>query len=196
MPDYINIGVFSALYFVIVALCALVSNIIFGVAGNLLLPAFAALLAGPVFMLLNARVRAFGAITTMGVVLGLFLFVSGHFATSLITGIAFPLLGDLVARLGAYRNKAALLGGYVLFSFGCAGPILVQGGEHADVDVVGHGKAAFGVLRGGQCGLLGHALRSVSVGQPGTRQLGFARREKTGMRKIDVCMMDVSCVGA
>lgn len=110
VPDYINIGVFSALYFVIVALCALVSNIIFGVAGNLLLPAFAALLAGPVFMLLNARVRAFGAITTMGVVLGLFLFVSGHFATSLITGIAFPLLGDLVARLGAYRNKAALLG--------------------------------------------------------------------------------------
>ena len=33
VPDYINIGVFSALYFVIVALCALVSNIIFGVAG-------------------------------------------------------------------------------------------------------------------------------------------------------------------
>lgn len=124
VPDYINIGVFSALYFVIVALCALVSNIIFGVAGNLLLPAFAALLAGPVFMLFNARVRAFGAITTMGVVLGLFLFVSGHFATSLITGIAFPLLGDLVARLGAYRNKTALLGGYVLFSFGCVGPIL------------------------------------------------------------------------
>ncbi len=72
----------------------------------------------------------------------------------------------------------------------------VQCGEHADVDVVGHGKAAFGVLRGGQCGLLGHALRSVSVGQPGARQLGFARREKTGMRKIDVCMMDMSCVGA
>ena len=72
----------------------------------------------------------------------------------------------------------------------------VQRGEHADVDVVGHGEAAFGVLRGGQCGLLGHALRSVSVGQPGTRQLGFARHEKTGMRKIDVCMMDVSCVGA
>ena len=124
VPDYINIGVFSALYFMIVALCALASNIAFGVAGNLLLPAFAALLAGPVFMLLNARVRAFGAITTMGVVLGLFLFVSGHFATSLVTGIAFPLLGDLVARLGTYRNKAALLGGYVLFSFGCAGPIL------------------------------------------------------------------------
>ena len=81
VPDYINIGVFSALYFMIVALCALASNIAFGVAGNLLLPAFAALLAGPVFMLLNARVRAFGAITTMGVVLGLFLFVSGHFAT-------------------------------------------------------------------------------------------------------------------
>ena len=97
VPDYINIGVFSALYFMIVALCALVSNIIFGVAGNLLLPAFAALLAGPVFMLLNARVRAFGATTTMGMVLGLFLFVSGHFATSLVTGIVFPLLGNTTA---------------------------------------------------------------------------------------------------
>lgn len=124
VPDLITTGVFTAVYFVLVALCALFCNIALTVAGNIFLPAIVALLAGPVYMLLAARVRKFGAITVMGAVLGLFLVVSGHFVTSLVTGIVFPLLADLIAKAGSYRNKAALLAGYVVFSFGCVGPIL------------------------------------------------------------------------
>ncbi|MEE1295901.1 MAG: MptD family putative ECF transporter S component, partial [Bifidobacterium sp.] len=124
VPDMITTGVFTAIYFCIVGVCALVCNVVSGGAANIMLPALAALLAGPVYMLLAARVRTFGAISVMGIVLGLFLFVSGHFATSLITSVVFSLLADLVARIGAHRNKAALLGSYVVFSFGCVGPIM------------------------------------------------------------------------
>ena len=60
----------------------------------------------------------------MGLMLGLFLFVSGHFATSLVTAIVFPLAADCIARFGAWRRPWALMLSYVVFSFGCTGPIL------------------------------------------------------------------------
>ena len=111
VADLINVGVFGAVYFALVGVAALASMAVFGVAGNILLPAIAAVLAGPVFML-------------MGLMLGLFLFVSGHFATSLVTAIVFPLAADCIARFGAWRRPWALMLSYVVFSFGCTGPIL------------------------------------------------------------------------
>lgn len=124
VPDLVATGVLTAVYFVIVAASALFCNVVLTVAGNVFLPAVAALLAGPVYMLLAARVRKFGAITVMGAVLGLFLVLSGHFMTSLVTGVVFPLLADLIAKAGAWCNKALMLVSYVVFSFGCGGPIL------------------------------------------------------------------------
>ena len=104
VADLINVGVFGAVYFALVGVAALASMAVFGVAGNILLPAIAAVLAGPVFMLMVARVRRFGAITLMGLMLGLFLFVSGHFATSLVTAIVFPLAADCIARFGGMAS--------------------------------------------------------------------------------------------
>lgn len=52
VADLINVGVFGAVYFALVGVAALASMAVFGVAGNILLPAIAAVLAGPVFMLM------------------------------------------------------------------------------------------------------------------------------------------------
>lgn len=122
--DLITIGVFCALYFVMVCIATLVSTLFTGGFGSIFLPAIAALISGPVFMLLDARLRKFGGITVMGLVIGLFLFVSGHFALSFVASIVFPLAADLIARAGAYRNKVLLLVSYVVFSYGLTGPIL------------------------------------------------------------------------
>ena len=82
--------------------------------GNILLPAVAALISGSVYMLLAAKLQKFGGISIMGLVMGLFFFVSGHFVLSFAANIV----------CGVYRSKKVLLASYVIFSYGLTGPIL------------------------------------------------------------------------
>lgn len=86
-PDLITIGVFTAIYFVLVAVCTFASAIIFAGFGSILLPALCALVAGCVYMLLVARLGKFGGITVMGLVMGLFFLVSGHFVLAFLANI-------------------------------------------------------------------------------------------------------------
>lgn len=124
VPDLIMIGVFTALYFVLVAVATLFSSVVLMGFGMILLPAVAALICGCVYMLMVARVGKFGAISVMGIVVGLFLFVSGHFILSLAASVVFPVIADVIARAGNYRNKAGILASYVVFCYGLTGPIL------------------------------------------------------------------------
>lgn len=124
VPDLITIGVFTALYFVMVCVATLSSTLFTGGFGSIFLPAVSALISGCVFMLLAARVGKFGGITVMGVVIGLFLFISGHFVLSFLASIIFPVAADLIARAGKYKSKTLLLVSYVVFSYGLTGPIL------------------------------------------------------------------------
>lgn len=91
--------------------------------GNILLPAVAALISGSVYMLLAAKLQKFGGITIMGLVMGLFFFVSGHFVLSFAANIICGVAADLVAAAGKYRSKKLLLASYVVFSYGLTGPI-------------------------------------------------------------------------
>ena len=68
IPDLITIGVFTALYFVLVAVATLFSSVALMGFGMILLPAVAALICGCVYMLLVAKVGKFGAISVMGIV--------------------------------------------------------------------------------------------------------------------------------
>lgn len=83
IPDLISIGVFTALYFVLIAIATFASAALVPGFSNVLLPGVAALISGCVYMLMVAKVPHIGAITVMGTVIGLFLFVSGHFASAL-----------------------------------------------------------------------------------------------------------------
>ena len=123
VPDLISVGVFTALYFVLVTVATFSCALLPGV-GNIILPAAAALISGSVYMLLAAKVQKFGAITIMGLVMGLFFFVSGHFVLSFAANIVCGILADIVASLGKYRSKKLLLASYVVFSYGLTGPIL------------------------------------------------------------------------
>ena len=116
VSDLITIGVFAALYFVMVCIATLVSTLFTSGFGSIFLPAITALISGCVYMLLAARLGKFGGITVMGVIIGLFLFISGHFVLSFIASIVFPVAADLIARAGKYKSKALLLVSYVVFS--------------------------------------------------------------------------------
>ena len=123
VPDLISVGVFTALYFVLVTVATFTCALLPGV-GNIVLPALAALISGSVYMLLAAKLQKFGGITIMGLVMGLFFFVSGHFVLSFAANIVCGLLSDLIAARDKFRSKKLLLVSYVVFSYGLTGPIL------------------------------------------------------------------------
>ena len=123
VPDLISVGVFTALYFVLVTVVTFTCALLPGV-GNIVLPALAALISGSVYMLLAAKLQKFGGITIMGLVMGLFFFVSGHFVLSFAANIVCGLLADLIAARDKFRSKKLLLVSYVVFSYGLTGPIL------------------------------------------------------------------------
>lgn len=124
IPDLISIGVFTAIYFVLVTMATFASALLLPGVSNIFLPAIAALISGSVYMLLAAKLQKFGGITIMGLVMGLFFFVSGHFVLSFAANILFGVLADWVASLGKYYDRKLLFVSYILFSYGLTGPIL------------------------------------------------------------------------
>lgn len=75
-------------------------------------------------MLMVAKVPKFGAITIMGIVMGLFFFASGHFILSFGANIVCGILADIICKIGKYKNKMLILLSYIVFSFGLTGPVL------------------------------------------------------------------------
>jgi len=119
VKDLITIGVFTAILFVTM----LVGGIIF--APNPVLtfymPLSAALLGGPVMMLLIAKVPKRGVVAISGILCGVIWFATGmHWAMDLgyvIGGI----IGDLIAGSGKYKNKLFNIIAFICVSLGATG---------------------------------------------------------------------------
>lgn len=124
VPDLISIGVFTALYFVLVTIATFGSAAIAPGFNNVILPAVCALISGCVYMLLVAKLQKFGGISVMGIVMGLFFMTSGHFIISFAANIVMGIVADFVAKASNYKSKKGLLLSYVLFSYGLFGPII------------------------------------------------------------------------
>lgn len=124
VPDLISIGVFTALYFVLVTIATFGSAAIAPGFNNVILPAVCALISGCVYMLLVAKLQKFGGISVMGTVMGMFFMTSGHFIVSFAANIVMGIVADFVAKAGNYKSKKGLLASYVLFSYGLFGPVL------------------------------------------------------------------------
>lgn len=124
VPDLISIGVFTALYFVLVTIATFASVAIFPGFNNVVLPAFCALISGCVYTLLGVKLQKFGGISVMGIVMGLFFMISGHFIISFAANIVMGIVADCVAKVGKYKSKKWIILSYVLFSYGLFGPVI------------------------------------------------------------------------
>lgn len=124
IKDLIAIGVYTAMYFIMVAISALL--VVFVVPGYsyVFIPVISALLSGTIFMLMTAKVPRFGAITIMGSIMGIFFFVMGRFPGALFICIGIAFLADIIAYLFKYKSKKGLIGSYLVFSFSTIGPVL------------------------------------------------------------------------
>lgn len=111
--DLINVGIFSAVYFVIFFVGMMLGYIpIFIPLLGLVCP----ILCGIPFMLYLTKVKKFGMITLTGVILGLLNLLIGAGVLVLIFGVVFGVLGDLVFKAGSYQNWKYILLGNGVFS--------------------------------------------------------------------------------
>ena len=106
--DLINIGIYAAIFCVIVTAIAMLGFI------PIMLPmlcVFVPILGGIPYMLFLTKVDKFGMITIFSVIVGLFLWVTGMGYWPTIFGIVFGVLTDLIAKSGNYKSsKKDILG--------------------------------------------------------------------------------------
>ena len=99
--DLINIGIFTAIYFVVVFAVAMLGMIpIFLV----LLTVFVPLVGGIIFELFLTKVKKFGMITIMGFLLGLIMLLTGMGYVPIITGTLFGFLADIIYTKGKFAS--------------------------------------------------------------------------------------------
>ena len=116
IKDFVTTGISSAIFLVF----TMIGGIFF--APNPVLtfymPMGAALLCGPVYLLMIAKVQKRWSVTILGIIMGIIWFVTGmHWAFSL-GYIGMGIIADLVAGAGHYRNKVVNLLSYMLMSLG------------------------------------------------------------------------------
>lgn len=111
--DLINVGIFSALYIIIVFLVGMI-----GYIPILLIsfPIFIPLIAGIPFMLFITKVEKFGMISLMALICSLIMFLTGHTWMPILTAIIFGVLGDLIIKKGNYKSFKYIAIGYGVFA--------------------------------------------------------------------------------
>ena len=119
--DLINIGIFSAIYIIIVFASNMVG--IFPVL-MIIVPFLASLVGGIPFMLYMTKVSKFGMVTIMGIIVGFLFFATGHGWPVLVTSVLCGVVADLIFKSGEYKIWGKTLLGYCVFSLWDIGAML------------------------------------------------------------------------
>lgn len=112
--DFISVGIFSLIY-------AAVAFIIGGVAQMTpltfpFMPMVVALFTGTVFMLYAAKIPKRGAITILGVIAGILLFITGMFWMMSAFFVAFGIIADLICASGQFKSLKRNMAAYCLLA--------------------------------------------------------------------------------
>ena len=116
--DLINVGIFTAIYFVVMMAIAMLGFIpIFLPLLIVLVP----LIGGIVMMLYYSKVQKFGMVSLTGLICGILMLLTGMGYWSIITGAVFGVLADLVLKSGDYKSAKKSILGYAVFSLWMVG---------------------------------------------------------------------------
>lgn len=123
MRDLVTCGVFIALYFVFM----MVGSALFAPNPVLtfLMPAGAAILTGPVYLLLIAKVPKHGPLIILGAVEGLIMFVTGMYWLWAVALVVLGVVGDLIAGAGGFRSMKLNIASFLVFSLNPMGSYLM-----------------------------------------------------------------------
>ncbi|GAB78968.1 energy-coupling factor transport system substrate-specific component [Austwickia chelonae] len=120
--DLINVGIFTAVYFVVMFGCGTLGFLspLFSGVGFIL----GILANGVVIALYLSRVPKVGALTILGLIVGTLMVVTGHPWLGMIITPVLGLIGDLVARSGGHRDPRLNTLAYAVLSLWYLGPLL------------------------------------------------------------------------
>lgn len=121
VKDLINVGLFSVIYFVMFTISGILGYIPVCVV---ILPLLAGVLGGIPCTLFIIKEQKFGALTLMGVITGLLTFLVGQTWMSILFGLVFGLLGDLIMNSGNYKSWGKNVLGYSVFTLWTIGTML------------------------------------------------------------------------
>ena len=111
--DLINVGVFTAIYFVIIMALAMLGFIpIFMPTYSVLMPLF----GGIVFMLFLTKVKKFGMVLIMNILMGILMWLTGMSYYALVIGTVTGLIAEFVLKGGEYRSARRAVIAHGFFS--------------------------------------------------------------------------------
>ena len=116
--DLINIGIFTAIYFVIIFICAILGMIPIFV---ILIGVIAPILAGAPIMLFLTRVNKYGMIFTMSIIVGILMLFTGMGYYPLLVAVITGIVAELIFKAGKGNTPKRMTLTYAVFSLWCWG---------------------------------------------------------------------------
>ena len=114
IKELINVGVFTALYFVVVFVTCFIGMIPICMV---LIPLIIPIIAGIPLMLFYSKIKRFGMFTISGVLFGLIMFLMGSYSwVILLTCGLAGLLADVILMLGGYKSIKHCIAASAVFS--------------------------------------------------------------------------------
>lgn len=110
--DLINIGIYGAIYCVLMTAVAMLGYIPIMMP---LLTVICPIFCGIPMMLFMTKVKKFGMVTIMGVIIGVFLWITGMGYWPAIFGLVFGFLTDLIDKSGDYKSAVKTVIGNGVF---------------------------------------------------------------------------------
>lgn len=112
--DAITIGIYTVLYFVLIAIGAVVTHLLpFGLP---FMGAVAGVLGGVPYLLILMKIRRFGALTIMGLLLALIMGLMHGNLLTLATALVASSAADALARVGSYRSHRLNIASAAVFN--------------------------------------------------------------------------------
>lgn len=119
--EFINIGVFTVIYFVLTSAVAMLGVIPIFIP---LLCVFVPLIGGVPMMLYFSKIKKFGMLTITGLLDGILLLLTGMGYWCILTGLVFGLFADLILKTSSYKKAIAEIIAHGVFSISVIGAFM------------------------------------------------------------------------
>lgn len=138
--DLINIGIFTAIYFVIVFAVGMLGYIPIFIP---LLSVIVPLIGGIPMMLFFSKIRKFGMLTICGFLCGVLMLLTGMGYWSVFTGLLFGLIADLMLKSVKYQKAKMEILAHGVFSIWVVGnfiPVIITRDSYYQMLLSGYGQ--------------------------------------------------------